>query len=257
VFALSLTQSFGETPERVVVKFVEALNGKKFDQMQKLVKGWNLSIESKKMLSERIPTISIENLQAKVSGMSARVTMTQRLPGIKQSPTNESILLTKSGGSWLLVPEKDNTGMLNLVLTLCAGDPEAVFAKAKAAALSTQCTSNLKKLCLGIIMYAMDSDDILKLTAANWQTKIAPYVKNNDLLKCSVTRKAGTAYSFNSALSGIDSTRIAEPSKTVMLYEGKGGKLAFHPDGKAAVGFADGRVLRLTAAEAKKLRWKP
>ena len=48
-----------------------------------------------------------------------------------------------------------------------------------------------------------------------------------------------------------------EPAETVMIYEGKNGKLDFRHNGRATVGFADGHVKLTDAEGAKKLRWKP
>jgi len=50
---------------------------------------------------------------------------------------------------------------------------------------------------------------------------------------------------------------ISDPANTVLVYEGKDGKLNFHHNGRAAVAFADGRARLIGGAEAKNLRRNP
>lgn len=255
---VSFATSFGQTPEATVEKFINATNAKKFDQMEKLVKGSKLGDETRKFLSgSGFPSMVASKFMTKITGDSAKVTMLLSMPSVEKDPKTESVQLIKAGGSWLLVPEKGNRGSVNTTIRICVEGLTPIFAEAKEAALATQCMSNLKQVCLGMIMFAVDNDDVLKLSQTNWQKKISPYLKNLDVLNCSVSSKNGPAFAFNAALASKSLVDIDSPSQTVMLYEGKAGKLAFHPDGKAAVGFADGHVKRVTKAEAAKLRWKP
>jgi prepilin-type N-terminal cleavage/methylation domain-containing protein len=63
-----------------------------------------------------------------------------------------------------------------------------VFAQAREKARQTSCLSNMKQVGLGILMYAQDYDSILPVTLDNepyvFTTRLAPYLKNNQILKC-------------------------------------------------------------------------
>jgi prepilin-type processing-associated H-X9-DG protein len=52
-------------------------------------------------------------------------------------------------------------------------------------------------------------------------------------------------------------TSVDDPTRTILVYEGKGGQLSFRHNGKAAVAFVDGHAQLVTPEEAKKLIWKP
>ena len=67
-----------------------------------------------------------------------------------------------------------------------------------------------------------------------------PYCKSERLFHCQSDKSGAVSYSFNVNLQGLKASAVKFPAKTVMLYEGKGGKLEYRHDGKAAVGFADG-----------------
>jgi prepilin-type processing-associated H-X9-DG protein len=48
---------------------------------------------------------------------------------------------------------------------------------------------------------------------------------------------------------------VASPAKTVMIYEGKAGKLDYRHNGRAVVGFMDGHCKLINADEAAGLIW--
>jgi len=81
-----------------------------------------------------------------------------------------------------------------------------VFAQAKAAAKKAACTSNVKQLCLGTLMYSADYDDtwVPRYAACPntgptsdaqliWSGLVQPYIKNTGIFICSAG--AGSAYS--------------------------------------------------------------
>jgi len=65
------------------------------------------------------------------------------------------------------------------------------------------------------------------------------------------------SYAFNDKLEGTDLARLTEPANTVLLYEGRDGKLAFRHDFRAGVVFADGHIELIDEAAAKSIRWTP
>jgi prepilin-type N-terminal cleavage/methylation domain-containing protein/prepilin-type processing-associated H-X9-DG protein len=131
------------------------------------------------------------------------------------------------------------------------------FAKAREKAQQTSCTSNLKQLSLGILMYTQDYDQLLPgawggpggvnqlggwtfcssfATGASGafdpsQGSIFPYIKNAQIYVCPDDDvEQGQSYAVNSLLlnptgltsafhSGMRLTRIHAPSSTVLLVE--------------------------------------
>src|ERR1035437_3779628 len=70
-----------------------------------------------------------------------------------------------------------------------------VFARAREKARQTSCTSNLKQLGLGMMMYCQDYDDCTPIAYSGdnpgvtwwsftWKERIYPYVKNYQLYDC-------------------------------------------------------------------------
>ena len=81
-------------------------------------------------------------------------------------------------------------------------------------------------------------------------------MRSQDTFHCSSDTAGAVSYAFNFAIAGKKTTRIKSPATTVLIYEGKGGKLEFKHGGKAGVAFVDGHVKMITEKEAKKLVWK-
>jgi prepilin-type processing-associated H-X9-DG protein len=129
--------------------------------------------------------------------------------------------------------------------------------EAKRAAQATACLSNLKQVAMAFLMFCTDNDDVFRMTASNYKGKLMPYCKNGKIFTCPLDKPGTTSYSFNPKLAGISASAVQDPSKTVLAYEGKAGKLSFRHDGKAAVAYVDGHVRRLDKVQAKSLRWKP
>jgi len=75
------------------------------------------------------------------------------------------------------------------------------------------------------------------------------------------------SYSFNEKLDGVkllkdtldglDLSQFTEPANTVLVYEGKDGKLNFRHDSRAFVVFADSHIELINEEQVKTLRWTP
>lgn len=66
-------------------------------------------------------------------------------------------------------------------------------------------------------MYAEDWD---LPPRENWMDAITPYTKNHVMEHCSEVRgPAEYGYAYNSQLSGLDETKIADPGKLPMIYD--------------------------------------
>jgi prepilin-type N-terminal cleavage/methylation domain-containing protein/prepilin-type processing-associated H-X9-DG protein len=62
-----------------------------------------------------------------------------------------------------------------------------VFAQAREKARSASCTSNIKQVTLGLLMYVQDYDEMLcpcQINSGTWDQLSAPYVKNQQVFVC-------------------------------------------------------------------------
>ena len=121
--------------------------------------------------------------------------------------------------------------------------------------MATECLSNIKQLGLSTLMYMNDHNDKFIPKGEDVHKALAPYTKLKAAWNCPDTGKP--AYTLNANLLGRAATAIARPAETVMLYEGKGGKLDYRHEGRASVCFADGHAKLIDKLAGTKLRWKP
>ncbi len=116
-----------------------------------------------------------------------------------------------------------------------------VFAKAREKAREATCSSNLRQIGLGMLMYAEDYDETLPQSEENpaawgfyfYKEKIMPYVKNAKIFQCPsdfVASKEPTcdynSYLYNAipwspgyGIAGRSLAAINSPSKIVMVFE--------------------------------------
>jgi prepilin-type N-terminal cleavage/methylation domain-containing protein/prepilin-type processing-associated H-X9-DG protein len=122
-----------------------------------------------------------------------------------------------------------------------------VFARAREKARQTSCMSNVKQLCLGMLMYAQDYDDHLTrcregsgaawqwplTTCWPWWAEIQPYIKNTQMLNCpsyagqgsynATGEFGGLGYGLNLWIAqqspGISMGSIAKPAETALLMD--------------------------------------
>lgn len=242
---------FADTPEDVVRQFASAVAKGDLAAAAKLIKGG--AVPSGPAPRDLIVSdLTIEDLASTTLGDFALVTYTARTS--KNPASREHMVLIKSGDSWLIdVPQgREGLGFTSLILS----DPP-VMKQAKSAAVTTACLSNIKQIGLALMMFLTDNDDKFLVTEANWKTKSEPYIKNMDMYRCPLEPAGSSSYSFNSKLVGKNAAAIQQPAETVMIYEGKGGKLDFRHEGRAVVCFADGHAKLVNEADAAKLRWSP
>ncbi len=105
-----------------------------------------------------------------------------------------------------------------------------VFAKAREKARQASCSSNLKQLALGALMYAQDYDELLMPRyynpgtppgGRNWaQHLLQPYVKNLQVIECPSTK--ARSYGWNQVyLNYRPLAALAVPAETVMFCDVK------------------------------------
>jgi prepilin-type N-terminal cleavage/methylation domain-containing protein/prepilin-type processing-associated H-X9-DG protein len=104
-----------------------------------------------------------------------------------------------------------------------------VFSRARAKARQTSCLSNQKQLCLALLMYADDWDEMLPPryyeaspgVFLHWDTHYAqPYITNTGILTCPSTRQRSYGYN-DTYMQGQFLGAVEDPSQTVMLCDAK------------------------------------
>ncbi len=80
------------------------------------------------------------------------------------------------------------------------------------------CLSNAKNIALAFQMYLEDSDGVFP-PADNWCDLLRDYVKNDQVFECREAEDLRSAYAFNSALSGVRVSDIANPDAVVAVFE--------------------------------------
>ena len=147
-------------------------------------------------------------------------------------------------------PKSDGFTLIELlvviaVIALLAAILFPVFSRARENARRTSCSSNLKQLGLGIMMYCQDYDEQLptgqmtgEKLGTGWAGMFYPYVKNAQVYRCPSDTKTATSPQvpvsyvfninltyFNSAFTVTNNTpsaflaKLNAPAKTVMLAE--------------------------------------
>ena len=114
-----------------------------------------------------------------------------------------------------------------------------VFAKAREKARQTSCLSNVKQLCLGVLMYVQDNDEKFCLPVvcgsgltgcfvrAEWcgsgYRPLNPYIKSSALWECPSNNDCkAISYGWNRSLDGWGSAKLAtvqRPSETVVIAD--------------------------------------
>jgi prepilin-type processing-associated H-X9-DG protein len=256
------------TPEATVQSFLTELGSAHLKEAAACVKGVKLDAAGLDALAQQVKkdpaTLTLSDAKSTITGTTANVTgkVTVKAASQPKSDTFDTdVNLVSADGAWLIVPrpqaelKKGNDDLLNL-MAYSFTDPK-VFKEANEAARGASCLSNVKQVSLGAMMFVQDWDEVFKLKAETYKKSLMPYIKNASIFTCPSDKAGATSYSFNDNLAGVKLAKVKSPAETVMIYEGKNGKLDFRHQGRAAVGFADGHAKLVDAAAAKKLRWMP
>jgi prepilin-type N-terminal cleavage/methylation domain-containing protein/prepilin-type processing-associated H-X9-DG protein len=102
-----------------------------------------------------------------------------------------------------------------------------VFARAREAARSTSCKSNLKQITTAVAMYVQDYDEILPhggnsspVIPSRWYHLTDPYIKNAGVLKCpsyQPLRGYGTNQNLMDWNFGVALAEVQMPADTVLI----------------------------------------
>ena len=108
--------------------------------------------------------------------------------------------------------------------------PAGSFRPVQNSTTAAECLSHIKQLGLSTLMYMNDHNDKFIPKSEDVHKALAPYTKLKAVWNCPETGKP--AYTLNANLLGKAATTIVRPDETVMLYEGKGGKLDYRHEGR-------------------------
>ncbi len=261
------------TPENTVRSFAEAFASGDLVKACACVQGAKYTESMNdlaKQITKRPVVILFSQMEVKEEGETAKVSAEATMREKSASPDNNSagnlftLTLKRTGDLWLIVPDIEAVihpvagQKLNALNAIAASLAEGkIYTGARNKALATSCLSNIRQIALAAMIYLQDYDGKFSLKATSYKKSLFPYIKNEPIFQCPSDKSGQISYSFNANLAGRKVARLASPAKTVMLYEGKDGKLTFRHDGSACVAFADGHAKLVTAAEAKSLRWLP
>ncbi len=141
-----------------------------------------------------------------------------------------------------------------------------MMAKARDQAMQASCTSNIKQICLGFLMYAQDHDEVFP--GPTWADDLQPYLKNTQVMICPSRPETKVGYAFNKALLQAHIADIAKPAETILVFEAKAkgadpvGTWDDVPpegvhDGGLVVGYADGHAKWISVNEAREALKRP
>jgi len=97
-----------------------------------------------------------------------------------------------------------------------------IYKKSKASAQKAVCLSNVKSLARAVQMYLADNDDVFP-DAGNWCEALRPYAKNDEVFICPTAPGLRCAYAYNAALSGVRLDALADPVRTIAIFESEAG----------------------------------
>jgi len=140
------------------------------------------------------------------------------------------------------------------------------FEQARGRAQQVSCLSNVKQLCLAVMMYAQDFDQ--QLPGEDWAPAIQPYTKNAQILICPARPDLPVGYALNEAVLGMALGDIPRPAETVLLFESDlggeapvGGPEALCQqaphEGGVNLGFVDGQAKMVPLEQAQDLLAQP
>ncbi len=128
-----------------------------------------------------------------------------------------------------------------------------VFARAREKARTASCQSNVKQLCLAVLMYCQDYDERLPRHCRMGPlndcpfTVIMPYIKNSQIYRCPSADDRyyfsylhlPDSYGWNLMIDYRKLARIEFPSQTVMITDGREGWGGWIAPTHGCIGFTD------------------
>jgi prepilin-type processing-associated H-X9-DG protein len=131
------------------------------------------------------------------------------------------------------------------------------------------CTSDLKQVVLGALLYSQDNDD--RFPNAHWMDATLPYIKNDTVFRCvDLEQQDSAAFgrAFELNMVGKQVSKVGQPDMNALVFDSEAthrnaiARLASgiarpgrHHEGNN-IGFVDGHVKWLSDSDTAK-RWPP
>lgn len=253
---LAALAAFDDTPAKTVQAFIDALNAKDGAGLARRV------VDGKPGLSlpPGFPGAKATLGTVKEDGDEATVEVEVTLNGERPPQTyRETVHLRRADGDWRIVPVKGPSSGPPPVLGLIAfmvNHPEEMT-RARTAATTTACLSNVKQLATATMIYLSDHDDVLPKDASRWKAAIMPYVRSEAIFHCPDDRSGGVSYFLDPRVAGRSVASLPNPAGTAMIVEGTPKKTAFRHRGRANVGYIDGHARIATPEVMRQARTTP
>lgn len=141
-----------------------------------------------------------------------------------------------------MTPREDLAPKLLLQQVAAQATPRQVDAP------QSQTLNNIKQVATGLIIYSADYDDQFPYvtSTADARAVTQPYHRSSEVWKSQNPR--GNRILYNTFVGRVPQTAIPNPARVVMVYE----EFPW-PDGRRAVGFADGHARFVPEAEFQRL----
>lgn len=257
-------------PSEVLQAFVQAFSAERdFNAASLLVEGGQTGEALRPVMEELAPTHngwkfavlrSDVNIKDDIATAKVMLVLQHRLFG--KMMHQERLTLRQTDNEWKIVPfpadevyrsyrDYADSDILANIATYLARPQEIQEARAY------QCLSNLKQMALGIMQFLQDHEEKFALNNKTFEKLIWPYTHSTEIYHCPDDEGNETSYSFNPQQENVALGQMEEPTKTVMLYEGKDGQLDFRHNNRASVCFADGHCELVSPEQAQTLRWEP
>ena len=215
---------------------------------------------------------SLQQQGMRASGLPPeQLAVLQRMLGGQQPEYSLSMgAHTATGWQTVTIGNRDSSQAALLMPTvgvtaIGAGLLLPALAKAKARAQTISSVSQMKQIGLAARMYANDHQDKLP-PAETWCDALKDELGSFKVLKAATDAGPGAcSYAYNAKLSGLEDGKVNP--QTVMFFEAEsgwnqhGGPELMLPEprsrGVYVIGFADGSVQQIPAAQIDTLRWDP
>lgn len=244
------------TPSKAVETFLEAYGRADAAAMRKCLMISTPSDKTDQFIAKRGFGVTISEVkfdEASTADEIARINVTYSFASRAVSETlTENVTCIRQDGEWKVISGEKIIGALAAV---AGGNTLALdaFETSRAKAQEASCLSNGKQLVLSVLMYSQDNDEVFP--SQSWVQKIEPYHRNDSILACPLDSVGTITYSINTAVAGKSLMKVSKPAETVLLYEGRNGKLSFRHNGKAMIAFADGHCKMVDTKQATRLVW--
>ena len=105
------------------------------------------------------------------------------------------------------------------IISILASLMFPVFSRARGKAVETACLSNIYQINLAAIMYAQDNDGMMCPGDGPWGETLQPYIKNYDVLRCSLKPQYPAGFALNYWMSAHNISDVDYPVQVIIFAD--------------------------------------